>query len=625
MVRRVCILKKHLKKQGGGIYRPSMTTPMFAKVPTRVRLNIAIIGLVSQGKSTLLNALLMDTFAKTEHKRSTMLPQVYISEAPSEAPSGRPSEAPSEAYAINEQHNLNAQQKRDKGTFCLDDCKEIFHSVSFDDSVFHDFIKSGVDLAIYDIPGINDGNTSVYREYLSRNITKFDIILHVVDIRQALNTMDDAMLLDDLTKVRSTTRIITVVNKCDDMRVGTDGLVTFEDQELVDCATQISSTVSQKFETITVVPISSIEAYVYRVLKKNPKARLDTKFIDRIISAELGSNKCKRMQEEEKRDIAASLISTINFEEAMSTCGMNVLLSHIKEYFNEWREMITDRVLLEAEKEMGKLNGKCRENLHLFRDIYMPTLRTCGLVQKERTWGLINDHSVHGVKYAFGVFSGQEKKPAGLRPFCVLKPMERSMVLPERVKWYVDMFTEIDELRSELCMDPIYPPELRGLTDYIKLCEMIGERGGKISANTALWLLDRVKEDHPIWSARSLWRDALLGDDLTPEMWMNCSHGLPVLLAEESVDTISYIVYRKRLAMVSKTEVHTAYEVEMEILAHGPLNMIALINFLQQRLKGYMNRSQKELAVLARYTQPGYTVWYTHLEGFLLEKIRGEH
>lgn len=44
---------------------------------TRQQINVAIIGAVSAGKSTLLNALFVEQYSDMKIKRTTMAPQVY--------------------------------------------------------------------------------------------------------------------------------------------------------------------------------------------------------------------------------------------------------------------------------------------------------------------------------------------------------------------------------------------------------------------------------------------------------------------------------------------------------------------------------------------------------------------
>ena len=44
----------------------------------RNQINIAILGAVSAGKSTLVNTIFAETFSKCKIKRTTMTPQIYF-------------------------------------------------------------------------------------------------------------------------------------------------------------------------------------------------------------------------------------------------------------------------------------------------------------------------------------------------------------------------------------------------------------------------------------------------------------------------------------------------------------------------------------------------------------------
>ena len=48
------------------------------ELPLQNAISLAIIGCVSAGKSTLVNAILVNKMSSTKIKRTTMLPQVYI-------------------------------------------------------------------------------------------------------------------------------------------------------------------------------------------------------------------------------------------------------------------------------------------------------------------------------------------------------------------------------------------------------------------------------------------------------------------------------------------------------------------------------------------------------------------
>jgi predicted GTPase len=77
-------------------------------------LNIAIIGAVSAGKSTLLNALFADTYSDMKIKRTTMVPQVYYCNG-------------NKTKSIREKNTAKNKALLDKGNLDSTDIKEMDH------------------------------------------------------------------------------------------------------------------------------------------------------------------------------------------------------------------------------------------------------------------------------------------------------------------------------------------------------------------------------------------------------------------------------------------------------------------------------------------------------------------
>lgn len=56
--------------------------------------------------------------------------------------------------------------------------------------------KQDVNLCIYDLPGLDDSKTSdIYLQYVTENFHKFDIIIFMLDVHDALNRTNDIKIL----------------------------------------------------------------------------------------------------------------------------------------------------------------------------------------------------------------------------------------------------------------------------------------------------------------------------------------------------------------------------------------------------------------------------------------------
>lgn len=111
-------------------------------------INIALIGAVSAGKSTLTNGLFVEQYSDMNIKRTTTMPQVYITT--------NKSIARSELKKIREENRkINDKYMTDTANgieLKYDDMQEIKYMVPH----VYDLIDlyGGVQLAIHDLPGL---------------------------------------------------------------------------------------------------------------------------------------------------------------------------------------------------------------------------------------------------------------------------------------------------------------------------------------------------------------------------------------------------------------------------------------------------------------------------------------
>jgi len=307
----------------------------------RNQINVAIIGAVSAGKSTLLNALFVKTYSEMKIKRNTMTPQVYYETDDLEC---------CDAEEIKENNsNINSNlNSKEKGTLTLDDIQEISYVVPRVKNL-HELGKD-VFLTVYDIPGLNDSQTKdTYFEYLSQNFYKFDIILLLIDINSALNTSDESEILENILKNAKLCyekygiqqKFIVVVNKCDDLNY-LDELDEFEfqDEELGEMYDQIEKLIDERINDIFpkiefgIVPLSSENSYIYRMFDENPEYELDIKHINKFGCNEYGRSRWNRLSQEDRVQKIKELMKDMDIDETLTHTGFTGFSDIFKSYLD---------------------------------------------------------------------------------------------------------------------------------------------------------------------------------------------------------------------------------------------------------------------------------------------------
>lgn len=248
-------------------------------------LNISLIGGVSCGKSTFVNALFCNELAQSSIKRTTMCPTIFIENKELDFDE-------KEIYNQIKAKNMEIIKETENG-YVYDECKELVYNVGkLDINLTDEFLVN-----IYDIPGLNDARTkTTYYQYLKDNFHKFNIIVFLIDIHSGLNTADEIDMLRLITN--STKEIknnfnknvytLVIVNKADDMQMKIDDTndinntnetsgreILYLDDELNEMFEQVNLTVKSEFEKINIsehlidiIPLCGLDSYLYRMIKK---------------------------------------------------------------------------------------------------------------------------------------------------------------------------------------------------------------------------------------------------------------------------------------------------------------------------------------------------------------------
>ena len=157
-------------------------------------INICIVGCVSAGKSTILNALFRQDFAQAKIKRTTMVPTVFVEVPDLDNSACKQEDISSKIIEVNKEVIRLTEENKNL------DLTKYQSSMIFPVNKLDVKISDNLLITLYDMPGLNDARTkNVYYEYLQENFYKFNIVIFVVDIYSGFNTSDEIDIVNLLT------------------------------------------------------------------------------------------------------------------------------------------------------------------------------------------------------------------------------------------------------------------------------------------------------------------------------------------------------------------------------------------------------------------------------------------
>jgi GTPase SAR1 family protein len=323
--------------------------------------NICLVGCVSAGKSTILNAFFCQEYAQCKIKRTTMMPNIFIE-------TNDLTKIDSFANINKKISNVNEQiYNQTENMIKPLNLDNFGGELSFHVEEMQMNVGNKIKICIYDIPGLNDAKTKkIYYNYLEKNFHKFNIILFVVDIKSGLNTSDEMDILNFLAaninkhKKDSNKNInmLTIVNKADDMQLKSNGELEVLG-ELGEMFDQTNNTVKQVFNkykidsnSITCIPICGLDAHLYRMIKKHGNINgLSREHILKIGVNDEGS-KFRSYSENIQRNKILQIINNNQFVENMiNLSGFSQIETCLKKYINSnGSKMISENILYEYSK-----------------------------------------------------------------------------------------------------------------------------------------------------------------------------------------------------------------------------------------------------------------------------------
>lgn len=303
----------------------------------KLEIRIALLGYVSVGKTTLLNALLGDKFSEVSKKRTT---------------------AGINNFRISSRAELNSMSAHETLTQITEENIHLRQSHEIQESTFNVELNEEIvemredtDLIIVDIPGVNEAKHSkMYLDFAEDSWETFDCAILVMDAEKGVNTEEQVDLLKFVKLLSSKYKsvpLVVVSNKVDDP----------DDAELMGLVDEVRLKIENIFDVsdrkkylesilegecpasnvdLAFFPISAENAFLYRTasrLKCDELHKLGSQYIDKIGHEEVGIFKWKKLTTEKKHELVYDVVSDPKlFRERMESSNFHNLLK-VLDYF----------------------------------------------------------------------------------------------------------------------------------------------------------------------------------------------------------------------------------------------------------------------------------------------------
>jgi GTPase SAR1 family protein len=325
-------------------------------------IKVALLGYVSVGKTTVLNALLQDKFSEVSMRRTTAGVNFFrISTRSTNSKDKKPdgyefAGGPKSPKKVDDKVAAEVtEDEEEEWSMIVDDPKtaeSTLEEITADNSELRKTnkiqektfnieldgprceMRKDTKLTIVDVPGLNEAGTkAVYKEYVSDKWETFDCVVVVMDAEKGVNTEEQVELLhfvkDNLEK-KKRVPVIVLCNKVDDP----------EAKELMDLVQEVREQVEKIFEvgnrsqalqqvlepskakagndqepcdTYPIfIPLSAGNAFAYRTasrLRLEEFKTLDIALIDKLGRDEVGNFKWKKLSLDAKYAVAYDAVS----------------------------------------------------------------------------------------------------------------------------------------------------------------------------------------------------------------------------------------------------------------------------------------------------------------------------
>ena len=338
-------------------------------------LNLCFVGGVSTGKSTILNSIFCEKLTECKIKRTTMTPTIYIENKMIHETPFQTNITPSSIIfnKISEKNKELIEKSESEQTLTMDDYGELKFNVG---NLNMNILDQNC-VNVYDIPGLNDARTKdIYYKYLETNFIKFDVITFIIDIYSGLNTSDEMEMLQFIANnIRHIKELydkniymLVVVNKADDMQLNeSDESDLSLSGELKEMFEQVKNTIQQEFtkkniidHLIGLVPLCSLDAYLYRMVKKyGTNFKLTQEQILKIGVNECGKRFGTLKPETQEKKVLEVLSDQEFIDTMIKLSGFSLLENKLNKFLscdNLGKKIIVDNLIFEVNK-LNKLEN----------------------------------------------------------------------------------------------------------------------------------------------------------------------------------------------------------------------------------------------------------------------------
>jgi GTPase SAR1 family protein len=315
---------------------------------------IGIVGCVSAGKSTLLNAITIEQLSETKKKRTTMLPLAYLETLGKDMPERCDFESILDINSASNEAILNGDQE-----LTLENCRPIYHRVPRMYDVAN--LADGMQMDFFDIPGLDDAKTAeIYFSYLDHELPFLDVVLLVVDIENSFNTEAPVKILERIAEharmhPQKQLTVCVIANKCDSMVPANDGsnnveFAQHEYEDLNESFQQALKTVHAKlgsFDNVSskVLRMSAEFSYLYRTLQRNEATSEGFQFDDpsegkllNKLGVDQFGKQWHRWDEPKKQAELKDFLAKTHTEEALKLSGWTAFRAYLNEAINTNRQ-----------------------------------------------------------------------------------------------------------------------------------------------------------------------------------------------------------------------------------------------------------------------------------------------
>jgi small GTP-binding protein len=324
-----------------------MITPQY-------EIKVALLGYVSVGKTTVLNALLREKFSEVSMRRTTAGinffrivshgSNVTGTEQQQQQWLALPDEEAQTAESVLREIEASNQVLREANRV-----EEKVFTIELDKDLCQ--MREDTSLVIVDIPGINEANRkTIFKDYAKDKWDTFDCVIVVMDARQGVNTSEQVELLEFVKQnlhERKNLPVIILGNKVDDPDSEELGVLVRElseeiskvfevgdmerSLEAVLQASKESRRSSDHSKLPVFIPTSASHAFFYRtasLMSFENFNKFDRDLIDQIGREEIGRFKWKKMTEPEQyKEVFKAVSEREKYEERLAATNFDKFLA----------------------------------------------------------------------------------------------------------------------------------------------------------------------------------------------------------------------------------------------------------------------------------------------------------